>query len=81
MTAVIFCVPMQRGKVPIVVGGTGFYLRWYVHGRPQTPASTAESMQRVQQRLAEVCLYRTLSALAQGDSGGWKESPALGHSL
>ncbi|CAL5221867.1 g4129 [Coccomyxa viridis] len=44
---------LQRGKVPIVVGGTGFYLRWYVHGRPQTPASTAESMQRVQQRLAE----------------------------
>ncbi len=45
---------MQRGKVPIVVGGTGFYLRWYVHGRPQTPASTGESMQRVQQRLTEV---------------------------
>lgn len=46
---------VQRGKVPIVVGGTGFYLRWYVHGRPQTPASTGDSMQRVQQRLTEVC--------------------------
>lgn len=44
---------LQRGKVPIVVGGTGFYLRWYVHGRPQTPASTQDSVARVQQLLKE----------------------------
>lgn len=45
---------LQRRKVPIVVGGTGFYLRWYVHGRPQTPASTQDSVARVQRLLKEV---------------------------
>ena len=34
---------VSRGKVPIVVGGTGMYLRWFVGGRPATPASTPES--------------------------------------
>jgi tRNA A37 N6-isopentenylltransferase MiaA len=46
-------IVLQRGKVPIVVGGTGFYLRWYVHGRPQTPASTQVSVARVQRLLKE----------------------------
>ena len=64
MTGQLF---MQREKVPIVVGGTGFYLRWYVHGRPQTPASTGDSMQRVQQRLTEVCLLSSICAPAWGE--------------
>lgn len=34
---------IRRGKTPIVVGGTGFYLRWLVSGRPNTPVSTKES--------------------------------------
>lgn len=34
---------LSRGKVPIVVGGTGFYLRWFIHGKPSTPISTSES--------------------------------------
>lgn len=34
---------MQRGKTPIVVGGTGLYLRWFIHGKPNTPAATAAS--------------------------------------
>ena len=33
------CAALQRGNVPIVVGGTGLYLRWFVHGRPSTPRS------------------------------------------
>ena len=45
---------MQRGKVPIVVGGTGFYLRWCIHGKPQTPATTPEAAQQVQTLLAKV---------------------------
>ena len=40
--------------MPIVVGGTGFYLRWFVHGKPQTPSSTPESAQRVADMLAKV---------------------------
>ena len=60
---------LQRGKVPIVVGGTGFYLRWYVHGRPQTPASTQDSVARVQQLLKEarqlpMCARHVISDVA-----------------
>jgi len=29
-----------RGAVPIVVGGSGFYLRWLTEGKPPTPRST-----------------------------------------
>lgn len=40
--------------MPIVVGGTGFYLRWYVHGKPSTPRSTKESAALAEQALERV---------------------------
>ena len=40
--------------MPIVVGGTGFYLRWFIYGKPQTPTSTPEAAQRVNAMLAKV---------------------------
>jgi hypothetical protein len=45
----------QRGKVPIVVGGTGFYLRWFMYGKPQTQQSTPELRARVEQLVQQVC--------------------------
>ena len=42
---------IRRGKTPIVVGGTGFYLRWLVSGRPNTPMSTKESEARMRAAL------------------------------
>ena len=42
-----------RGKTPIVVGGTGFYLKWLVCGRPSTPASTKMSETMVEERLKQ----------------------------
>lgn len=45
---------LQRGKTPIVVGGTGFYLRWLVSGRPNTPVSTKESEARAREALEGV---------------------------
>lgn len=38
----------SRGKLPIVVGGTGFYVQWLVYGRPAAPAPTPEAAQRAQ---------------------------------
>ena len=32
-------VALQRGKTPVLVGGTGFYLRWFIYGKPDTPVS------------------------------------------
>lgn len=34
---------LSRGKTPIVVGGTGFYLRWFICGKPSTPPASKES--------------------------------------
>ncbi|DBA89023.1 TPA: hypothetical protein ACH3X2_000238 [Trebouxia sp. C0005] len=45
---------LQRGRVPIVVGGTGLYLRWLVHGRPQTPKSEPIMAARAQEALHQV---------------------------
>ena len=45
---------MQRGKVPVVVGGTGLYLRWLVHGKPHTPRSTPQLAAKAQQKLSKV---------------------------
>jgi hypothetical protein len=45
---------LQRGRTPIVVGGTGFYLRWFVLGRPSTPASSPQSESKAQARLDQV---------------------------
>ena len=57
------CVMLQRGKVPIVVGGTGFYLRWFIHGKPRTPASTPEGAATVSRFLQQVSLIcKTLHA-------------------
>lgn len=35
-------VALQRGKTPVLVGGTGFYLRWFIYGKPDTPVSNEE---------------------------------------
>ncbi len=37
----------QRGKVPVVAGGTGFYLRALLNGLPATPPASAETRQRL----------------------------------
>ena len=48
-------VPLQRGRVPIVVGGTGFYLRWFTHGKAQGPRATPEAVEAVKLALQKVC--------------------------
>ncbi|KAH7439212.1 hypothetical protein KP509_04G050400 [Ceratopteris richardii] len=42
----------KRG-VPILVGGTGMYLRWYLYGRPDAPKSTPELRAWVQEEIAK----------------------------
>ena len=42
---------ISRGKVPIVVGGTGFYLRFFTHGKTQGPKATPEATAYVQSQL------------------------------
>lgn len=44
---------LSRGRTPIVVGGTGFYLRWYLLGKPSTPSSSKESEAAATAKLEE----------------------------
>lgn len=34
---------LDEGHVPIVVGGAGLYLRWYLYGKPGTPEASSET--------------------------------------
>lgn len=40
-----------RGKVPILVGGTGFYMDWLVRGRPSAPPTDPVVAEQVQVEL------------------------------
>ncbi|TVR92676.1 MAG: tRNA (adenosine(37)-N6)-dimethylallyltransferase MiaA [Spirochaetaceae bacterium] len=42
-----------RGKIPIVSGGTGFYIRALLYGLPEAPPSDPEHRQRLEARLAQ----------------------------
>eukprot|EP01024_Parvocaulis_polyphysoides_P033205 TRINITY_DN29585_c0_g1_i2.p1 TRINITY_DN29585_c0_g1~~TRINITY_DN29585_c0_g1_i2.p1 ORF type:complete len:236 (-),score=33.25 TRINITY_DN29585_c0_g1_i2:10-624(-) len=43
---------LKRGKTPLVVGGTGFYLRMYMYRRPETGEATPEIEAQVEQMLS-----------------------------
>lgn len=70
----------QRGKTPIVVGGTGFYLRWFILGKPATPGATPASEAAARERLdqvcvsvsVDVCVYACACVSSKGGGrGGW----------
>jgi tRNA dimethylallyltransferase len=48
------CSLLQRGRVPIVVGGTGFYLRWLVYGKATSPPSRPEVAEEAEQLIQQV---------------------------
>lgn len=33
---------LDRGRVPVVAGGTGLYLLWYMYGKPDVPQSSMD---------------------------------------
>lgn len=72
------CTPLpQRGRTPVVVGGTGFYLRWFIWGKPDTPPSTPASEAAASARLDQV----GARAAEEGHAGGfmgWSLEPARG---
>ena len=37
-----------RGKTPVVVGGTSFYIEWLLYGQPEAPKSSPEASARAQ---------------------------------
>lgn len=70
---------LSRGRTPIVVGGTGLYLRWYVLGKPSTPASTpnseAKALSTLQQAWEEAVAARGGPELSEAEK--WEAGAAL----
>ncbi|KAK9674178.1 hypothetical protein RND81_12G216400 [Saponaria officinalis] len=48
---------LDRGRVPIITGGTGLYLRWFVYGKPDVPKASPEISSQV---YAELDNYQKL---------------------
>lgn len=45
---------LHREMLPVVVGGTMMYVRWFVYGRPATPRSDMKAKQKVSEALKSV---------------------------
>jgi len=41
----------EGGKIPVVCGGTGFYIRCFLYGLPKTPESNTQIRENIKQRL------------------------------
>ncbi|OMO74845.1 tRNA isopentenyltransferase [Corchorus capsularis] len=44
---------LDSGRVPIVTGGTGLYLRWFIYGKPDVPKASLEIAAKVYSELAD----------------------------
>ncbi|KAH9802329.1 hypothetical protein WN943_001532 [Citrus x changshan-huyou] len=45
---------LKKGRVPIVTGGTGLYLRWFIYGKPDVPKASPEIIAEVNSELADL---------------------------
>ncbi|KAK4398327.1 tRNA dimethylallyltransferase 9 [Sesamum angolense] len=45
---------LSRGRVPVVTGGTGLYLRWFIYGKPDVPKASPEITSEVHSELADL---------------------------
>ncbi|KAJ8764615.1 hypothetical protein K2173_006697 [Erythroxylum novogranatense] len=44
---------LRNNRVPIVAGGTGLYLRWFIYGKPDVPKASLEIASEVYSELSE----------------------------
>ncbi|XP_062168810.1 tRNA dimethylallyltransferase 9 [Alnus glutinosa] len=45
---------LDSGRVPIVAGGTGLYLRWFMYGKPDVPKASRDIASEVYSELADL---------------------------
>ena len=56
----------ERGKLPVVCGGTGFYIRCFLYGLPKTPESNEQIRENIKLRLeseGKEALYAELQVI------------------
>lgn len=57
----------SRNKMPLLVGGSGFYIRTFLYGLPQTPESTPHIRERLQKDAKEKGLPALFADLQKND--------------
>jgi tRNA dimethylallyltransferase len=69
---------LARGRTPLLVGGTGFYLSALADGLPSTPRSDPQLRGMLEAELAErglTALYAELAAAAPSDAAATQRNP------
>ena len=62
------CVDIaSRGKLPVVSGGTGFYIKNFIMGLPEAPPSDPQIREGLRRELAERGIHSLMSELVAGD--------------
>lgn len=60
-----------RGRLPIISGGTGFFLKNFIYGLPKAPASSQDIREQLQKRLEEEGLETLREELHTKDPESW----------
>jgi len=61
-----------RGKLPIIAGGTGFFLKNFIYGLPVAPASSVSVRQQLQKQLEAQGLEALREELHNKDPESWE---------
>jgi len=67
----------SRGKLPVISGGTGFFLKNFIYGLPTAPASSEEIRQQLQKRLDTEGLESMREELHAKDPESWERIKPL----
>ena len=67
----------ERGRVPIISGGTGFFLKNFIYGLPTAPASSEDVRQELQKRLDTEGLQKLREELHEKDPESWERIKPL----
>ena len=67
----------ERGRVPIISGGTGFFLKNFIYGLPTAPASSDQVRQELQKRLDTEGLDKLREELHEKDPESWERIKPL----
>ena len=67
----------ERGRLPIISGGTGFFLKNFIYGLPTAPASSDQVRQELQKRLDTEGLEKLREELHEKDPESWERIKPL----
>ena len=63
----------ERGKLPLIVGGTGFYIRNFIYGLPPTPRADSAVREQIERRMQKEGAQKLWNELALSDPASAKK--------